>query len=240
MAGGPPHKGRLLQPASPGEVEAAPERHREVVHEIVRGLALVTGLGARPSPVPGFVRLYCTSGAMAGWLVRAIVMENVAARSGGLWIDLPAGPHFRLEKEIKNVVTAVAKTTHYWVNHTSPEQQAEVAALLRTLQSEAPLVQMALPGEEPDADTQRLLEESLLASLTGEQLCFAHRGWLGLTLAEVATAILLMRVLCVCGALARREETTVFLPLNVAEDPEGAVAVHALRRALRFVRRPGR
>jgi sirohydrochlorin cobaltochelatase len=30
---------------------------------------------------------------------------------------LPAGPQFRLDGEIKNVVTAVAKTYHYWKEH---------------------------------------------------------------------------------------------------------------------------
>jgi sirohydrochlorin cobaltochelatase len=34
---------------------------------------------------------------------------------------LPAGPQFRLEAEIKNVVTAVAKTYHYWKEHMSYE-----------------------------------------------------------------------------------------------------------------------
>lgn len=32
---------------------------------------------------------------------------------------LPAGPDFRIEYEIKNVVTAVAKTHHYWTEHRS-------------------------------------------------------------------------------------------------------------------------
>jgi len=30
---------------------------------------------------------------------------------------LPAGPAFRLDKEIKNVITVVAKTHHYWTEH---------------------------------------------------------------------------------------------------------------------------
>jgi sirohydrochlorin cobaltochelatase len=30
---------------------------------------------------------------------------------------LPAGPTFRLDKEIKNVVTVIAKTHHYWKEH---------------------------------------------------------------------------------------------------------------------------
>jgi sirohydrochlorin cobaltochelatase len=30
---------------------------------------------------------------------------------------LPAAPSFTLDKEIKNVVTVVAKTHHYWTEH---------------------------------------------------------------------------------------------------------------------------
>src|SRR4030095_1221803 len=36
MAGGPPHKGSLLEPGSPAEIAAQPERHAEVVAEIRR------------------------------------------------------------------------------------------------------------------------------------------------------------------------------------------------------------
>src|SRR6476469_8241662 len=34
MAGGPPHKGTLLEPAAPEEIEAHPNRYRWVVEEI--------------------------------------------------------------------------------------------------------------------------------------------------------------------------------------------------------------
>ena len=54
---------------------------------------------------------------MALWLLRAIVVENVTVRREDTVLWFPAGPHFRLEREIKNVVTVVAKTTHYWQEH---------------------------------------------------------------------------------------------------------------------------
>ena len=44
MAGGPPHKGTLLEPASLAEIEAQPARHQEVVDEICRGMAMVAVL----------------------------------------------------------------------------------------------------------------------------------------------------------------------------------------------------
>src|SRR5262245_19442603 len=87
MAGGPPHKGMLLEPGTPAAIEAAPERYAEVVEEICRGIMMVTELPADPAPTPGWIRVECLTEAMAGWLLRAIVMENVAVRADGLMLD---------------------------------------------------------------------------------------------------------------------------------------------------------
>ena len=54
---------------------------------------------------------------MAIWLMRAIVVENIMVRREGATLYLPAGCRFTLDGEIKNVVTAVAKTHHYWIEH---------------------------------------------------------------------------------------------------------------------------
>lgn len=88
-----------------------------MVAEIERGIKLVTGLPLVPSAVAGWVGVRCDDEAMAIWMLRAIVVENVFARREGEVLYLPAGPDFRLEKEIKNVVTVVAKTHHYWSSH---------------------------------------------------------------------------------------------------------------------------
>src|SRR5688572_24308513 len=40
MAGGPPHKGTLLEPGSAPEIGAQPDRYDEVVEEICRGVNL--------------------------------------------------------------------------------------------------------------------------------------------------------------------------------------------------------
>ena len=73
----------------------------------------------------GWVRVECDSFAMAGCLVRAAVMENIFARRDRSGLELPAGLHFRLQREIKNVVTAIAKTCHYWHDHMWPAQQRD-------------------------------------------------------------------------------------------------------------------
>ena len=98
MAGGPPHKGTLLAPGSAAEVEAQPGRYQEVTDEICRGITLVTDLQAVVSAVPGWVRVRCYSEEMAGWLLRAIVMENVAVRRERDAIELPAAPRFDSRK----------------------------------------------------------------------------------------------------------------------------------------------
>ncbi|HUF47602.1 MAG TPA: hypothetical protein VMM93_07265, partial [Vicinamibacterales bacterium] len=143
MAGGPPHKGALLGPGSADGVAADPARTAEVVAEICRGVEMVTSMPCDPSPDPGWVRVECYSAPMAGWLLRAIVMENVSARASGVFLDLPVSPRFRLEKEIKNVVTVIAKTCHYWLEHMPRLQQRAIAELLAVMARESPLVEPA-------------------------------------------------------------------------------------------------
>ena len=92
MAGGPPHKGRLLEPASPEEIAADPAGYQRVVDELRRGIRLVANLEATPAPIPGWLRVDCLDATCADWLARAIIMENVSVRTEGTWIDLPAGP----------------------------------------------------------------------------------------------------------------------------------------------------
>jgi hypothetical protein len=119
LAGGPPHRGTLLEPATPEQVRADRASYKRVVAEIERGLQLVTGLPIVPTAQPGWVGVECDSEDMALWLLRAIIVENVCVRREGKVLCLPAGPDFQLEKEIKNVITVLAKTHHYWVEHAS-------------------------------------------------------------------------------------------------------------------------
>jgi sirohydrochlorin cobaltochelatase len=54
---------------------------------------------------------------MAYWLAESIEQENVQARADGNALRVPVGDYFSVKGEIKNVITAVAKTTHYWREH---------------------------------------------------------------------------------------------------------------------------
>lgn len=117
LAGGPPHRGTLLEAPLREEVRAQPEASARVAAEIARGLRLITRLPVVTDATPGWVGLVCPQEEMAIWLLRAIVVENVSVRREGSTLFLPAGPAYRIEKEIKNVITAVAKTHHYWTEH---------------------------------------------------------------------------------------------------------------------------
>ncbi|MBK8020997.1 MAG: cation transporter [Chloroflexi bacterium] len=117
LAGGPPHRGTLLEPGDPVKIEANPEAYEKVLSEIERGIHMVTGLETVRPALPGWIGMVCDSEEMALWLLRAIVVENVSVRREDKTLFFPAGADFRLEKEIKNVVTVIAKTTHYWQEH---------------------------------------------------------------------------------------------------------------------------
>ena len=117
LAGGPPHRGTLLEPVEPEAVRADPEGYARVMATTARGLGMVTGLNVVTDGVPGWIGLACENEDMALWLLRAILVENVSVRREGCTLFLPIGPTFRIDGEIKNVVTAVAKTHHYWAEH---------------------------------------------------------------------------------------------------------------------------
>ncbi len=117
IAGGPPHRGALLEPVPPDAASTDLAGYERVLAEIERGLRLVTGLPVVQSTAPGWIGVECASEEMALWMLRVIVVENVCVRREGRTLFLPVGPDFRLEHEIKNVITAVAKTHHYWQEH---------------------------------------------------------------------------------------------------------------------------
>ena len=242
MAGGPPHKGALLEAAPRAAVEAAPERYDEVVEEICRGVTMVTDLGAYPAPIPGWVHVDCFSEAMAGWLLRAIVMENVSARTEGLALALPAGPDYRLEKEVKNVVTVIAKTCHYWTGHMWLPQRRKIAALLAAMAVESPVIAPALATDGvPDGHDRAFtaLADAVRRDTGLSPSPHRYAGWLGVECPGVPAAVWMMRLLVASNVLTRREGTALFVPVNPAADPEGRAIAQALARVHRFAAASG-
>lgn len=206
LAGGPPHKGTLLQPGAADEIAADPERYAAVTSEICRGVTLVTGLPSDPSDEPGWIHVGCDTEAMAGWLLRAITMENVAVRADRTVLDLPAAPAYRLEKEIKNVVTVIAKTCHYWSGHMWRFEQQAIASLFGEMAAESPLLAPAYPNPR----------------------------WIASACPDVRSAVWMTRLMVASNTLARREGTVVLAPVDPARDPGGSIAAALLARARRL------
>jgi sirohydrochlorin cobaltochelatase len=239
MAGGPPHKGTLLEPASRAEIDAQPDRYQQVVEEICRGIFMVTALPAKMSPIPGWVRVDCPTRGMSDWLVRAILMENVSARREGDALDLPAGPSYRIEKEIKNVVTSIAKTCHHWSGHIWLAQQEEIADLFETMAMESPLVEPEFPDGAFQSGRNQMLREKMAEAIrerAGLQPSDRrYIGWLGVECPDVRTAIWMMRALVASNVLSRREETVLFVPVNPASDSSGEAVTRSVARIHDFV-----
>jgi Ni2+-binding GTPase involved in maturation of urease and hydrogenase len=136
LHGGPPHRGPEQALRAPDAFAEAPDP--DVIAEIRRGIWETTGLIAEMR-APGWIAVTCASPAMAKWLADAIVLENVAARAEEDRLLLPAGPGYRLENEVKSIVTVVAKTHHYWDAHLTIDAGEPVTAARSTTGVPRPL-----------------------------------------------------------------------------------------------------
>jgi urease accessory protein len=117
LAGGPSHRGTLLEPVAPESIMANMQAYQAVFEEIARGIQMVTKLPTVAAKSLGWIGVECESEAMALWLLRAIIVENISVRREGKILFVPVGADFRLAHEIKNIVTVFAKTNHYWQEH---------------------------------------------------------------------------------------------------------------------------
>lgn len=245
MAGGPPHKGALLLPGTPHEIEGSPDRYGAVVAEICRGITMVTALAATPSPALGWVQIECLTLGMAAWLVRAISMENVAVRARGAILELPAGPGYRDLKEVKNVITVIAKTAHYWMGHMPVIQRESIATLIDGMNAESPLVEPLYSADDTVHTAIAALATRTAEAVTRDVgLPSMHRrgAWLGIECATVRAAVWMMRMMVTVNVLSRREGTMLLVPVNPEIDPDGEVVVSSLDlvHRLSVAREPGR
>lgn len=166
LAGGPPHRGTLLEAVAP---EDSP-RYREVEAELCRALHLTTLLPAAGDE-PGWVGVACESEAAAAWLQLAVVAENVTARRRGRTLLLPTAASFRIEKEVKNVVVAVAKSYHYWDGHLTAGQKESAGGPL-VEPGEAGWVRVDCPDEAAAVWLLRAVAvERVLVRREGSVLC---------------------------------------------------------------------
>jgi len=115
LFGGPPHRGPesvLRAVTEPGPCTA----DADAIAEIQRGIWETTGLESAPAR-PGWLAISCHSRKMAAWLCPAFILENVDAESAGEHLLVPASESFTLEREVKSIISVVAKTHHYWTEH---------------------------------------------------------------------------------------------------------------------------
>jgi sirohydrochlorin cobaltochelatase len=220
LAGGPPHRGDLLEPVSEAEVTAEPERYREVIAEIGRAIGSTTCLPVVNGYAPGWVGVQCESIEEAAWLQFAVTAENVSARRRQSVLQLPAGPAFRVDKEIKNVVVAVAKAYHYWNGHLTSAQQSLAGDGIwePATQTEA----AAAPSEYQAAVSE------LESSLSAAGLSVSPRryvGWVGVETGGEEEAVWLLRAVLVERVLARREGTVLYLPVGATASANQAARV---------------
>jgi sirohydrochlorin cobaltochelatase len=213
LAGGPPHRGSFLAAVPAAEALAHPAEQAAIVAEIKRAIRLSANLRALDTEPPGWVCLRCHDADMAAWLVRAIVAENVIARHEGEILFVPAGPKFRIEKEIKNVVVSVAKSCHYLLDHVEPEE--------RPRGFPEDLIEPPLPEAIAAAPQQHLAATAALratiTSQSGLETTDAQSpGWIGLQCTSEEMAIWLQRATIVENILARREAETLFVPVSIS------------------------
>lgn len=123
-AGGPSHRATMLEPQT--SANPASESYRTAVQEITRGIFLVSGLRAEAAAT-GWIAVTCPMDGMADWVAEQAVLENVRFRAEGNRFFVPCGENWTTKGEIKNVITVVAKTTHYFADHVPADLKATMA-----------------------------------------------------------------------------------------------------------------
>ena len=205
MAGGPPHKGTLLEPGGREAIDAEPARYEEVVDEICRGISLASELPAQGSARPGWVSVDCYSETMASWLLRAIVMENVSARVTAASCSC---------RPLRLFVSRRKSRTS---SRSSPRRRITGWA--------------TCPGRRraPSRSCSRRCRPRRSSSSPP-----IEDGWRGVDCASVKAAVWLMRAMVVNNVLSRREGTTLFVPKNPASDPGGVIVARTVMLAHRL------
>jgi Ni2+-binding GTPase involved in maturation of urease and hydrogenase len=135
LHGGPPHRGPSDALRAPPSSDPPPA---ETIAEVRRGILETTSLYAEPT-ASGWIAVSCHSAEMATWIAAAIVVENVDARAEDDRVLLPLGAGYRLENEVKSLVTVVAKTHHYWDAHLAVESPAPPVTARSALRVPRPL-----------------------------------------------------------------------------------------------------
>lgn len=236
LAGGPPHRGQLLEETLPTANEAEAQKRRAVVEELQRGIRLTTGLIAKPFSSNPWICVECNSQAEATWLQFAVVAENVSARREGKCLLLPVGEHFRDTKEVKNIVVALAKSWHYWSGHLTGSQKRAFQDV--EIVEPAGKEWILSHGEEYAKAKSGLIEgirDQVDWPIDSNRDFGRYFGWLGIECPDPMVAGWLMRAMVIEGVQVRREETMLYLPVSSVGEGEARSKVgRVFGRALKL------
>lgn len=126
IEGGPPHRGTLLSPD--GKHQKSKEKYHAVIQEITRAYQLLIPYAVVEGE-HGWIGVRFPAGNLARWYMTIIKNENVECRRDKSTLFLPVHASYTIEKEIKNLITVVAKAYHYWRDHRTPAEKFFVIAL---------------------------------------------------------------------------------------------------------------
>lgn len=115
IEGGPPHRNdRLISKGTSNNFNS--ENYKNAVKEIERAFSLLIPFKYKTAN-NGYIEIALGNHNIADWYANIINSENVECQVKENKIFLPINDDFTLEKEIKNIVTVVAKAFHYWSLH---------------------------------------------------------------------------------------------------------------------------
>ena len=166
-------------------------------------------------------------------------IENVAVRADGAFLELPAGPAYRELKEIRNVITVIAKAAHYWLGHMPVIHRQTIAALMAGMNDESPLIAPLYASDEQQTKAPaRRWPTRWPRSFTARpawptRLGTTRTGWAwNAPLPQAAFSML--RMLLAVNVLARREGPVLFVPINPDVDHDGSVVSSAVALVCRL------
>ncbi len=115
--GGAPHRETMLRGKGENN-DLQSQNYQNAVKEILRAYKLLIPYRSIERSA-GWIGVKLYSKNMADWFRDIICSENVECKHEGKSILLPVNDDYRLEFEVKNLVTVIGKTYHYWHLHKS-------------------------------------------------------------------------------------------------------------------------
>ena len=111
--GGPSHRDNLHRISFPEKNFVYDET---IKNEIARGLRLLNA-NVKEINNKGEIYIDLIFPNKAKWFRNIIDLENVAAKQKGKYLILPWSGNYKIDKEVKSLMTVWGKASHYWREH---------------------------------------------------------------------------------------------------------------------------